>query len=473
MIRTSDKTLAFLTLFCGLTISAVAIWYSVSGLVAIFAAATIPIIVMGTVLELSKLVASVWLKWNWKKAPVLIRAYLLSAIVILMVLTSMGIFGFLSKAHLDQAVPTGDIAAKVAMIDEKIATQRENIESARRALAQMDSTVDQTISRSTTENGATKAAQLRRSQQKERAQLQADISKSQKAIALLNEERAPIAAELRKVEAEVGPIKYIAALIYGDNPDANLLERAVRWVIIIIVVVFDPLAVILLLASQYSFQWFRQQDTEEIVLVGLPPITKNEKVEPVVPQYKEPDEYRPVAQLAKTEPLEFSNMPTFDAITDISTFERFGLPAATTFSHLATTTADPVVEEVTDTNLTEEDTTDDQPPIERPGDYLTDHSFVEDIKDLEIEVEVEEQIEKDNDEEVLNTATSAEREAMQRWKEENPSDSLKHQHRLFEMKLIDRLPWHDQLTAKPDYVQNAEQSVGTIWQKLKASKTYE
>ena len=227
---------------------------------AIFAAAAVPIIIMGVTLEISKLVATVWLKMNWSRAPILMRTYLLTAIAVLMLITSMGIFGFLSKAHLDQAVPTGDIAAKVAVIDEKIKTERDNIEAARRALAQMDVTVDQTIARSSDEKGADKAVALRRSQQRERTNLQNEIAAAQKKIAAYNEERAPIAKDLRAVEAEVGPIKYIAALIYGDNPDANVLEKAVTWVIIIIVFVFDPLAVILLLASQYSFAWFRKEE---------------------------------------------------------------------------------------------------------------------------------------------------------------------------------------------------------------------
>jgi len=259
-IYSSDRAIAYLALISGLTISAVAVWYSVAGLVAIFAAAAIPIIIMGVTLEISKLVATVWLKMNWSRAPVLMRTYLLTAIAVLMLITSMGIFGFLSKAHLDQAVPTGDIAAKVAIIDEKIKTERDNIETARKALTQMDATVDQTIARSSDEKGADKAVALRRSQQRERTNLQNEIAAAQKKIAAYNEERAPIAKDLRAVEAEVGPIKYIAALIYGDNPDANVLEKAVTWVIIIIVFVFDPLAVILLLASQYSFQWFRKEE---------------------------------------------------------------------------------------------------------------------------------------------------------------------------------------------------------------------
>jgi hypothetical protein len=114
------------------------------------------------------------------------------------------------------------------------------------------------MGRSSDEKGAEKAVAIRRAQQKERGRLAQDIADSQKRIAGLNEERAPIAAEVRKVEAEVGPIKYIAALMYGDNPDANLLERAVRWMIIMIVLVFDPLALTLILASNKQFEWARQ-----------------------------------------------------------------------------------------------------------------------------------------------------------------------------------------------------------------------
>jgi hypothetical protein len=293
-IYSSDRAIAYLALISGLTISAVAVWYSVAGLVAIFAAAAIPIIIMGVTLEISKLVATVWLKMNWHRAPVLMRGYLLTAIAVLMLITSMGIFGFLSKAHLDQAVPTGDIAAKVAIFDEKIKTERDNIEAARKALTQMDATVDQTIARSSDEKGADKAVALRRSQQRERTALQNEIAAAQKKIAAYNEERAPIAKDLRAVEAEVGPIKYIASLIYGENPDANVLEKAVTWVIIIIVFVFDPLAVILLLASQYSFAWFRKE--EEITEGDSPTSSESEDTPTVTTDEPEPEDTLPQAE---------------------------------------------------------------------------------------------------------------------------------------------------------------------------------
>jgi hypothetical protein len=153
---------------------------------------------------------------------------------------------------------SGDVQSKIAIYDEKIKTEKENIEANRKALKQMDEGVDSVLGRSTDEKGADKAVALRKTQQKERSRLQNEILQSQKSIAELNDARAPIAAEVRKVEAEVGPIKYIAAFIYGDNPDSNVLERAVRWVIILIVVVFDPLALCLILAANKQMEWIKE-----------------------------------------------------------------------------------------------------------------------------------------------------------------------------------------------------------------------
>lgn len=260
----NEKFIAYLTLISGLSISAIAIYYSVMGLMAIFAAAVIPIIVMGVALEIGKLVATVWLKQNWKIAPLGIRIYLGAAILVLMAVTSMGIFGFLSKAHSDQSLVSGDVLAKIAIYDEKIAVEKDTIETNRKALKQLDESVDQLMLRSTDERGADKAVSLRRSQSKERTRLLNEITTAQKHISSLNEERAPIAAEVRKVDAEVGPIKYIAAFFYGAT-DQTVLEKAVTWVIITLIIVFDPLAVILLLASQYSFQNFRKIPEETAI----------------------------------------------------------------------------------------------------------------------------------------------------------------------------------------------------------------
>lgn len=252
--HSSDYLIAYLTLISGLSISAVAVYYSVIGLMSIFSTATIPIMIMGIVLEISKLVVTIWLKRHWQDASRLLISYLTLAVFVLMFITSMGIYGYLSKAHSDQAVPAGDIADKVALLDEKIKTHKDNIDNARNTLMQLDIAVDQTMNRSTTEQGASKSIHIRKSQTKERIQLQEEIAKSQKEITKLREERSPIAADLRKVEAEVGPIKYIAAIIYGDDIDSSTLEKAVRWMIILIVSVFDPMAIMLLLACQHSFK---------------------------------------------------------------------------------------------------------------------------------------------------------------------------------------------------------------------------
>ena len=253
--------MTYLLFGTALALSACAAYYSIMGLVAIFAAAAIPIFIMGSLLEISKLVVASWIYQNWKEVPRLIKYYFTTALVILMLLTSMGIFGYLSKAHLDQAIPTGDVSAKLALIDEKIKTEKENINANRKELTQLDAQVDQTLSRTTEASGADRSIAIRRAQQKDRVRILNEIGAAQTKIAKYNEERAPIASEVRKVEAEVGPIKYIAALLYGDNPETDVLEKAVRWVIIMIVMVFDPLAVLLLVAAN----WQQKRSKEETV----------------------------------------------------------------------------------------------------------------------------------------------------------------------------------------------------------------
>ncbi len=252
--------MTYLLFAVALGLSAVAAYYAVVGLIAIFAAAVIPIAIMGSLLEASKLVVASWLYRNWKEIPLLLKSYFTVALVVLMLLTSMGIFGFLSKAHLDQAIPTGDVQSKLALIDEKIKTEKENINASRKELSQLDAQLDQTISRTTDQGGTERAIQIRRNQQKDRNRILTEIGSAQTKIAKLNEERAPIASEVRKVEAEVGPIKYIAQVIYGDA-DTDLLEKAVRFVTILIVLVFDPLAVLMLVAA--NWQWRKDKGTLE------------------------------------------------------------------------------------------------------------------------------------------------------------------------------------------------------------------
>jgi flagellar basal body-associated protein FliL len=412
-ITTTDKLIAYLTLISGLSISAVAVWYSVAGLVSIFAAAAVPIMIMGVVLEVSKLIATLWLKINWKIAPKLIRTYLIIAITILMLITSMGIFGFLSKAHLDQAVPTGDIADKVALYDDKIKTQKENIDAARKALKQMDEAVDQIMARSTDEKGADKAAALRRSQQKERTNLQNDISKAQTTITGLNEQRAPIAKELRQVEAEVGPIKYIAALLYGDNPDTDLLEKAVRAVIIIIVIVFDPLAVVMLLASQYSFQWFRKERED----AELKDVVETVPTEPESDPEGEPtpNQHEPAASAFWPFPSSAYNLAPSWGTTPVHT------------------------EEV------------QEPIAEEPAPTPVEEAVIEDSAIDEIDDENDE-----NDSEELKTAKA-------QWKHDHPDSSLKLQRKLYEKGVIKKLPWEDYLKPQADFSDDEAAAEAAKW----------
>jgi hypothetical protein len=477
-IHTSDKFIAWSTLISGLTVSAVAIYYSVAGLVAIFSAAVIPIIVMGVALEVSKLAGTVWLKQNWSRAPYFIRAYLLAAIAILMLITSMGIFGFLSKAHSDQSLVSGDVQSKIAVYDDKIKTAKDNIDANRKALKQMDEAVDQVMGRSSDEKGADKAVAIRRAQQKERVRLQSEIAAEQKVIATISEERAPIAAEVRKVEAEVGPIKYIAAFIYGDNPDANILEKAVTWVIIIIVVVFDPLAVILLLASQYSFQWFRKQEEDDVPTI--------ENAEPA-----------PTEESLTTEQLDQINtmLAEHAVVNEPEIPTHTEVPSETPLTALGgdiTAPEEPVVEVATESEL------------DKWNKMIEE---AEKAADAETEKE---------DEQILDEAHELEKAAMTAWKRDNPDSSLKLQRRLLEKGIIKSLPWDEYLKAQPDfsddeaaqeaakwaleqieqskkkdsdmdgtnragsdqekpgriagYVQNAEQNEKTIWQRVKDSK---
>lgn len=318
--------MAILLYFTAIVLSGIAAYYSVIGLTAIFAAAAIPVAVMGGSLEVAKLVVASWLYRFWRHIPILMRTYFTLALLILMLITSMGIFGYLSKAHLDQAVPTGDVVAEVALLDEKIKTQRDNIETARRALTQMDAQVDARLSRSDDDRGAERAVQIRRSQARERAVLQRDIGTAQKEIAKLNEQRAPIAAELRKVEAEVGPIKYLAALIYGDNTDESQLERAVRWFIILLIFVFDPLAVLMLIAA--SLTQIKQREWKDAARIDNPPQeepsleevkTDDSKTEIISHQTELPVVTDTADTTPSPEPDEEPVGPSTDATTEVAT----------------------------------------------------------------------------------------------------------------------------------------------------------
>ncbi len=386
MYQRNSMWLGFITFLSALTISAVAIYYSVAGLAAIFAAAVIPIIIMGVSLEVGKLVTAVWLHRNWTRAVWWLKTYLAIAVFVLMFITSMGIFGYLSKAHIEQTSMSQEQVALITSLDDKLARSEAKITRWQtemdRLLGGEDIRVDNLIDREQVEldkiNALIKAEKddirkdfdkqielqnKRIEQAKERkeadiqaakdrfegsfgggakfdeavekakanelavassaqkeirninsqlndalakvdakyaddikaiqdriqdlrgqanaktedldariTELETFIDKEQNIIDNVREEKFTYEKTYRQLEAEVGPIKYIAEFIYGEQADQSLLEAAVRWVIIIIIFVFDPLAVLLLIASQYTFHWYR----EEKGLVGpgggtLPP----------------------------------------------------------------------------------------------------------------------------------------------------------------------------------------------------------
>ena len=245
--------LALTTLFIALTISAVAAYYSIVGLIAIFSAAAIPIAVMGIVLEAGKLITASWLYQNWKTVPSLLKGYLCSAVFILMFITSMGIFGFLSKAHIEQTTIASDNTLEIELLQSSIERELTGIGRAENQLNLLDNALERYM-----ELGAiTKGLNARKEQQGERNELSNTITESTQTITTLTKNKSALLKEQITIAAEVGPIRYIAELFYGESTQA-ILEDAVRWVIILLVLVFDPLAVLLLIAANISFSQMKR-----------------------------------------------------------------------------------------------------------------------------------------------------------------------------------------------------------------------
>lgn len=242
--------MGWLTLIVAIAISGVAAWYSIVGLMAIFAAAAIPIAVMGGVLEVGKLLTASWLYQNWKTCPKMLKAYLTGSVVVLMFITSMGIFGFLSKAHIDQTLVGGDNSLEIRAIDQQIVRQERRIKDAEMVITQLDQAVETLIEYDRI-RGPQGAIAVRESQRMERGSLAGIISEASDEIKRLRDTARPLQKQQLQLEAEVGPIKYIAALFYEDT-NKSVLEEAVRWVIITIIFVFDPLAVLLIICANMT-----------------------------------------------------------------------------------------------------------------------------------------------------------------------------------------------------------------------------
>lgn len=243
--------LTVITLLTALLIAGVAAWFSIVGLMAIFATAPLSILIMGTVLELGKLTSTSWLYRNWDEAPFLLKSYLTGAVVVLMLITSMGIFGFLSKAHIEQSAPVGNNIAKITRLEQRIDYERRQVDDFGKIIAQLDVAVDILVKYDKI-SGETGAIAVRKQQKAERNELSASIAEAQTKIDGYEDKKAELSGEIRQFELEVGPLRYIADMIYDDP--ASKLESAVRLVIIIIIFVFDPLAVLLLIAANHSLQ---------------------------------------------------------------------------------------------------------------------------------------------------------------------------------------------------------------------------
>ena len=579
--------LGYLTLITALAISAVAIYYSVAGLVAIFAAAAIPIVIMGSTLEVAKLVTAVWLHKYWSKAAWWLKTYLAASVVILMFITSMGIFGFLSKAHIEQTSASQESVAQVqrleteiarqteiqkraedrirqletgntgtnatvqgqidreqeridrayeriqpaieeqnaviqsqgkifrdelARLDEKLATLqgyidqggRENIQRAQQMVgARADGSFGPNTAQafrdwqtarqqeradlltkieSATNNPQARAARneiqrLRRAAESEiaesnkvisrlRAQLgqsvdkravEAEITEQQARLKAavdeidsLSKQKYELQAEYRKLEAEVGPIKYIAEFIYGNDADKNMLEEAVRWVIIIIIFVFDPLAVLLLIASQYTFDWRKQEKTD------------NEEPEEKIDELDATGTSRTGDNggnitdgmaLAGTGDINDSIVERTD--TDADATVRDMVPEDNVSNNDEPSTPVEQTEVQLDEPATEEVVVVDQ-PVEK-----------KDIKSQE-ELKREADYELKEQDETFQTNKAV-------WKEAHPDQTLKHYKNLYVKGLIDSLPWeaneeNDNYNSN-GYQQNAEQNENTLFNKINKNRS--
>jgi hypothetical protein len=264
--------LPFLT---AIALSAIAAYYSVIGLAQIFPGSYWPIIIMGSVLEAAKLVTVSWVYNNWKTTFSALKVYFLIAVVLLMAITSMGIFGYLSKAHIEHSSSIAPLIEKEMIYEEKIKTLKESIETNRKNVLQLDAAVDQVMVRSSDERGAERSNQIRKAQQKERLRAADEIARAQTEIQKIAEEKSPISLEIKKAESDLGPIKYVADVVYGTQ-DRDLIDRAVRLVIFVIIVVFDPLAVLLLIAANQTYRRLKGEPQEVKKVVRKKKIDKSD-----------------------------------------------------------------------------------------------------------------------------------------------------------------------------------------------------
>ena len=243
-----------LTLFVALLISTVAAYYSIVGLMAIFAGAKLAIAVMGIVLEIGKLVVASWTFTNWKSSPVIIKYYFIIAVVILMLITSLGIFGFLSRAHITQSSPTALLVERIERLDLKINQRQTQIGRYQGRLDTLDQALQRYIELGAISKGLRKIGEM----DNETKLLKTKIEGLENEIDDLTDEKYERKTKLNLAEVEVGPIRYVASMLYDDVSDSQL-EQAVRWIIVLLIFVFDPLAVVLVIAANISLRDYRRE----------------------------------------------------------------------------------------------------------------------------------------------------------------------------------------------------------------------
>ena len=243
-----------LTLLTALAISTVAAYYSIVGLMAIFAGATTAIAIMGVVLEIGKLICASWTFTNWKSCPVIMRSYFILAVVVLMLITSLGIFGFLSRAHITQSSPTALISERIERIDLKINQRQTQIKRYQGRLDTLDQALQRYIELGAISKGLAKIGAM----DNETSLLKTKVEGLENEIDGLSDEKYGLKTELNLAEVEVGPIRYVASMLYDDVSESQL-EEAVRWIIILLIFVFDPLAVVLVIAANISLRDYRRE----------------------------------------------------------------------------------------------------------------------------------------------------------------------------------------------------------------------
>jgi len=243
-----------LTLLVALAISTVAAYYSIVGLMAIFAGATTAIAIMGVVLEIGKLVCASWTFQNWKTSPFTIRSYFIVAVVVLMLITSLGIFGFLSRAHITQSSPTALLVERIERINLKVNQRQTQVSRYQGRLDTLDQALQRYIELGAISKGLSKIGAM----DNETNLLKTKISTLETEIDGLTDKKYGLKTELNLAEVEVGPIRYVASMIYDDVSESQL-EEAVRWIIILLIFVFDPLAVVLVIAANISLRDYRKE----------------------------------------------------------------------------------------------------------------------------------------------------------------------------------------------------------------------